>query len=82
MIMITGLPAYREPIEQSLRCVCGIRYLVLMSDSIGDTEARARERAEMIRARFIDARLTPFMNCECGEFLDFTTEEQTTAMVM
>jgi hypothetical protein len=26
--MMTGLPDYRAPIEQGLRCVCGLRYVV------------------------------------------------------
>lgn len=78
--MITGIPAYKSPIEQSLRCVCGIRYLVLMSDSIGDAEGRARARAEAIRSTFVDARLTPFMMCECGQALDFVEEVSTAVM--
>ena len=78
--MITGLPSYREPIEQSLRCVCGHRYLVYLGVGIGEAESRARERAEQIGAQFIDARDTPFMKCECGEFLDFT--EDVAARVM
>ncbi len=36
-------------------------------------------RAEQIGAQFVDARETPFMNCECGVFLDFT--EDVAAMV-
>ena len=28
--VITGLPDYRPPIEQSLRCVWGLRYLALI----------------------------------------------------
>lgn len=79
--MITGIPPYQSPVEQSLRCVCGLRYLVLMREGLGDYEGRARERAEMIHATFVDARQTPFMNCSCGEFLDFTIEDQT-AIVM
>lgn len=79
--MITGIPAYKSPIEQSLRCLCGLRYLVLMSDSIGDAEGRARSLAELIRARFIDSRVTPFLLCECGQFLDFV-EEGSSTLVM
>lgn len=79
--MISGIPQYQSPIEQSLRCLCGVRYLVLMSDGTGDAESRARERAEVIKAVFINARKIPFMLCECGEFLDFTTEEQDVRMI-
>lgn len=80
--MITGIPPYDpQPIEQSLRCGCGLRYLVLMRDSIGDAEGRAKERAKVIHATFIDARQIPFMNCSCGQFLDFMVEDQT-MMVM
>jgi hypothetical protein len=76
--MITGLPPYQPPIEQDLRCICGRLYLV---SSNGDrTERAARMRAATLGARFIDAREVPFLNCECGVFLDFTTEE--TARVM
>jgi hypothetical protein len=57
-----------------------VRYLVLMSDSIGDVESRARERAEMIRATFVDARRCHFIECECGEVLTFVDEAS--AMVM
>jgi len=54
--------------------VCGRLYLV----SFTDEESGAR--AEQFGAQLIDAREMPFMNCECGVFLDFTTEE--TARVM
>lgn len=72
--MITGIPHYTDPIEQSVRCLCGLRYLVLMREGLGDYESRAKERAKIIHARFIDARQTPFMVCRCGEFLDFMPE--------
>jgi len=39
---------------------------------IGEAEGRARARAVELRATFIDAREVSFMNCECGELLDFT----------
>ena len=77
--MITGLPDYRLPIEQSLRCVCGQRYLVYMgAASPFDNRAleAARERAGQMGARFIDARETPFMNCECDQSLDFTSADE------
>ncbi len=31
--MITGLPPLVTPIEQSIRCVCGLRYLVFTGGS-------------------------------------------------
>lgn len=46
-----------------------------MSDSIGDGEAGARERAEMIKAEFIDSRRCWFYECSCGAVLDFSPEE-------
>jgi len=73
--MITGIPAYGEPIEQSVRCVCGIRYLVLMREGLGDYEGRAKERAKVIHAKFIDAREQPFLLCRCGQLLDFAPEQ-------
>lgn len=82
--MLTGknplkLPAYdgRQPVECSVRCECGRRYVVLTGAGIvGDAESRARERAEQMRAVFVDARKTPLMNCgQCDAPLDFTTGE-------
>ncbi|MEW6208726.1 MAG: hypothetical protein AB1631_10190 [Acidobacteriota bacterium] len=57
-----------------MRCLCGNRFLVYFGGGIGEAEARARERAGQIGARFIDAREIPFLNCECGVFLDFTED--------
>jgi len=74
--MITGIPDYNGalPIEYCLRCVCGRRFIVFTRAGplIGDAEARACERAAKMQTQFIDARETPFMNCECGQALDFT----------
>jgi hypothetical protein len=42
--MITGIPQYQSSIEQSMRCLCGVRYLVLMRDGMGNVEARAKAR--------------------------------------
>lgn len=72
--MISGIPQYQSPIEQSLRCLCGVRYLVLLSDGISDTGGRTRERAEVIKAKFIDARKTSFILCKCGKFWDFVED--------
>jgi hypothetical protein len=76
--MITGLPDYRPSIEQSLRCTCGIRYVVYLGGAPAHLEMRAQaavEQARILRARFVDARVTPFANCECGEVLDFTHDD-------
>ena len=72
--MITGFPDYRPPIEQSLRCVCGLRYVVFTGGSDFDQAAceAARDRASQINAQFVDARTVPFMQCRCGALLDFT----------
>jgi hypothetical protein len=71
---LVGIPEYRSPIEQSLRCACGLRYVVFIGGCAVDDLACAvaRDRAEQMNARFVDARITPFMNCECGALLDFT----------
>ena len=72
--MITGLPPLRAPIEQSIRCVCGLRYVVFTGGSAYDDRARdaARGRAEAMIAQFVDARIVPFMQCRCGALIDFT----------
>jgi hypothetical protein len=72
---ITGIPPYRSPIEQSLRCPCGARFVVYLGGGMGQAEARARERAAMLKATFVDAHLTPWLVCECGQLLDFMLEE-------
>jgi hypothetical protein len=73
--MITGLPPLVAPIEQSIRCVCGLRYVVFTGGSDFDDRAMnaARERASNMNAQFVDARIVPFMQCRCGAFLDFFT---------
>jgi hypothetical protein len=83
MQMITGLPDYRPPIEQSLRCVCGQRFVVYLGAPFPfDNRAfeAASERAEQIGARFIDAREIPWLVCSCGEVLMFV--EDAAAIVM
>ena len=73
--MITGLPPLVAPIEQSLRCVCGQRYVIFIGGSDFDQAAcaAARDRASQMNAQFVDARIVPFMQCRCGALLDFTT---------
>jgi hypothetical protein len=76
-MMITGLPDYRPPIEQSLRCVCGQRFVVYLGAPFPFNNRAfeaARERAEQMGARFIDARLTPWLICSCGEVLMFVED--------
>jgi hypothetical protein len=72
--MITGLPPLVAPIEQSIRCVYGLRYVVFIGGSDFDQAAceAARDRASQMNAQFVDARIVPFMQCRCGDLLDFT----------
>jgi hypothetical protein len=69
--MITGLPPLVAPIEQSIRCVCGLRYVVFIGGC--DFDKAARDRASQMYAQFVDARIVPFMQCRCGALLDFTS---------
>jgi len=73
--MITGLPPIVVPIEQSIRCVCGLRYVVFIGGSDFDqaTCEAARDRASQMYAQHVDARIVPFMQCRCGALLDFTS---------
>jgi hypothetical protein len=72
--VITGIPDYKSPVEQSLRCLCGLRYVVYLGAGIGLAGDRARERAELLRARYVNATVTPWLACECGQVLDFVSE--------
>jgi hypothetical protein len=73
MMAITGIPNYTSatPIECSVRCPCGLRYLIFT----GDDGSAAKQRAVEMQATLIDTRQTPFMNCACGQVLDFTADE-------
>jgi hypothetical protein len=75
--MVTGIPDYTSLIEQSIRCVCGLRYVVFIGGSDFDQAAckAARDRASQMNAQFVDARISPFMNCSCGALLDFTAAD-------
>jgi hypothetical protein len=80
---VTGLPDYRPPIEQSLRCMCGLRYVVFTGAPFPFNKhafEAAREQAQVMCARFIDARQTPWLICSCGEVLMFV--EDAAAVVM
>jgi hypothetical protein len=77
MQVFTGLPDYRPPIEQSLRCRCGQRFVVYLSAPLIFEEQAleaATDHATMLQARFIDARLTPWLICACGEILMFVED--------
>ena len=73
--MITGLPPHVAPNEQSIRCVCGLRYVAFIGGGDFDQAAceAAKGRAQAMGARFVDARIVPFMQCRCGALIDFTT---------
>jgi hypothetical protein len=78
MMALTGIPPYTDalPIEYSLRCSWARRYVVFTgSKMIGDVKARAKERATIMGATFVNARTTPFMQCECGQALDFAPDD-------
>lgn len=89
--MLTGkhplsLPPYsdRMPVEYSVRCHCGRRFLVLnpaASGIVGDAEGRAKERAEAMRCTFVNSQLSPFVMCECGQALDFSTALEALAVM-
>lgn len=79
--MITGIPAYTSPVEQSLRCPCGRLYVVYLGGGIGDAAALASAHAGQLLAQFVDARQVPFVNCDCGEFLDFTDDSEPPGLV-
>jgi hypothetical protein len=72
--MITGIPAYQSPIEQSIRCLCGLRYLVYFGGGIGQAEERAKERAAQLQAQYVNAHIQPWQVCECGQVLEFMPE--------
>jgi len=71
--MITGLPAYQPPVVESVYFYCRVHYRVFVG--IEDYQARfAEKEAQEMGATFIDARITPFYECECGQVLDFAPE--------
>lgn len=70
-----GIPDYTGalPIEYTVRCLCARRYLVFtgMGQIVGDSRARAKQRAEEMKATFVDSRVTLFLQCSCGQVFDF-----------
>jgi hypothetical protein len=75
--VITGLLDYRPPIEQSLRCVCGRRFVIYLGAPFPFNEEAfeaTRERAGQMGARFIDARSTPWLAYSCGGVLMFVED--------
>lgn len=81
--MIAGLPDYSSPIEQSMRSVCGLRYLVFIGAPFPFNKRAfeaAHERAKDLNARFIDSRETPWLICYCGEVLIFVEDAAVVVM--
>jgi hypothetical protein len=71
--MISGLPAYKPPVVEDVRCYCGARFRVFTGCE--DYQARfAEKEAEQLGAVFVDARRLPFVVCVCGQALDFSPE--------
>lgn len=77
--MITGLPAYRPPVVEDVRCYCGARFRVFTGCE--DYQANfAEKEAAQICAVFVDVRRTPFLVCACGQALDFALESSLMVM--
>jgi hypothetical protein len=70
--MITGTPGYISPPVQSLRCTCGVRFVVLVGPE--DQRQSALAEAARIHADFIDARRLLSFECYCGEMIDVSLE--------
>jgi hypothetical protein len=65
------LPAYTgaQPAVLTITCECRRRYVVLTG--VADAGAQlVRQEAERRGARFVDARVEPFVLCDCGLSLD------------
>ena len=50
------------------------RFVVYLGGGIGQAEGRARERAAMLRAQFVNAELMPWLACGCGQLLELMPE--------
>lgn len=71
--MITGLPPYAPPVIESVFCHCRAHYRMFVG--VEDYQARfAEKEAVKLGAIFIDARTTPFYQCECGQVLDIVLD--------
>jgi hypothetical protein len=71
--MITALPPYRAPVVESVYCYCRRFYRVYVGCE--DYQARFAEKEALeLGARFVDARVEPFLTCSCGQVLDFAPE--------
>jgi hypothetical protein len=70
--MITGIPSYSDRPFQSLRCPCGVCYVVLLGSD--DHKQAAMAEAERLRAGFVDARRLLAFECYCGASIDVSSE--------
>lgn len=71
--MITGLPGYVPPVVEDVYCHCRAHYRVFVG--VEDYQAQfAEKEAGELGAVFVDARVMPFVICECGQALDFAIE--------
>jgi hypothetical protein len=70
---MTGLPAYRPPVVESVCCYCRRHYRVFTGEDY-QLKFAQKEAAEMGADHFVDARLEPFVTCPCGQSLDFAPE--------
>jgi hypothetical protein len=61
------------PVVEDVRCLCRAHYRVFVGVEDYQAEFAEREAGEL-GARFVDARVTPFVVCECGQALDFALE--------
>jgi hypothetical protein len=69
---ITGIPGYTSPPFQSLRCACGVRFVVLVGSD--DHKQAAMAEAERLRAGFVDARRLLAFECFCGAQIDVSSD--------
>ena len=69
--MITGIPNYTDRAIQSLRCKCGIRFVVLVGN---DSPQAARMDALRLNAEYVDARRLLAFDCYCGMSIDVSPE--------
>lgn len=67
----------QPPKSDLVRCHCQARFIAYKGET-DEAERRARKRAVMIDATFIEVSKTPFHQCECGRVLDFTGESSQT----